>query len=398
MRKLCYCILLLLFSFSTEIRTQQNNVDTHFKVDKVKKKARKQKALKRSENTPKITDPLIFLQSRGWILEQIEKEFSFFQQGGAISKSKISFLANDESYAHLLLVKYSIKNNQVYVSHKIPHNWLIKRVNSIEVALQAICRIYSLPDMEFIVSMHDAVGEQLDVPLFVMAKHRDNVAQILIPDFEALRGAYQVLQGRDITRDAHCSWEERRNQMIWRGSTAQHSQAGYPLSFNLDDDHCISRVKLCGFSAQFPEMIDAKFTIYAQGAESILSLELFRGSFISYEDQLRYKYQMLIDGNTCSYTASGWKWFSGSLVFKEDSDQVQWYYNGLQPNIHYIPVKEGLGDLMEKLQWANEHDEEAKTIAGNARAFALNCITQEMNFVYLYYTLLAYDKLLNDKQ
>ncbi len=372
MRSFYHYILLLFFLFSIDVRAEQINVDAYFKP----------------ENKPKIAD---------WLLEQIEKEFSFFQRGGAISKSKISSLANDECYSHLLLVKYSIENNEVYVSHKIPHHWLMIRVDSIKAALQAICRIYPLPDMEFIVSMHDAVAEQLDVPLFVMAKHRENNTQILIPDFEALRGAYQVLQGKDITRDVLYLWEERKNQMIWRGSTAQHSLASHPLSFDLDDDHCISRVRLCRLSTQFPEMIDAKFTIYAQGAESIPSLEQFRGDFISYEDQLRCKYQMLIDGNTCSYSASGWRWFSDSLIFKEDSDQVQWYYNGLQPNIHYIPVQEGLGDLTEKLQWAGEHDEEAKAIARNAREFALNHITQEMNFAYLYYTLSAYDELLKDE-
>ena len=102
---------------------------------------------------------------------------------------------------------------------------------------------------------------------------------------------------------------------------------------------------------------------------------------------------MLIDGYSCSYTTSGWRLFSGSLIFKEDSNHFQWYYKQLKPFEHYIPVKEGLDDLVERLKWAMTHDDDARKIARQAREFALSHITQEKNRLYLYYALLAYSKL-----
>lgn len=38
-------------------------------------------------------------------------------------------------------------------------------------------------------------------------------------------------------------------------------------------------------------------------------------------------------------------------------------YMALKPWKHYVPIKRNLSDLLEKIEWAKEHDEEAKKIA-----------------------------------
>lgn len=47
-----------------------------------------------------------------------------------------------------------------------------------------------------------------------------------------------------------------------------------------------------------------------------------------------------------------------SVVLKQDSIYYEHFYNELQPWKHYIPFKSDLSDLLEKLQWAKDHDEE----------------------------------------
>lgn len=341
-----------------------------------------------NESLPEISD---------WIVRQVELELGHFQKG-ELSKNRIAELASNPIYNDYCFVKISIKNNQVYVSHRtdprVPH---FSRAYRIKDALEAILELYSLPDMDFLFAVHDALDaypiRDFGVPVFVQAKHKDIIAQILIPDFEALSGGYQVLKTQDIVRDNLTPWELRKSQLIWRGSTAQWPPKGQGFSWRLEDSHCLSRVKLCGFSEQFPELIDAKFTLYYVGGEPDIYLQRFKGDFIPYEDQLNYKYNIMIDGYTCSFSASGWRFFSNSLIFKEDSDNIQWYYNELKPYIHYIPVKQGLSDLIEKIRWAREHDEEAQSIAKQAREFACSHITKEASSLYLYYTLLAYSKL-----
>lgn len=47
-----------------------------------------------------------------------------------------------------------------------------------------------------------------------------------------------------------------------------------------------------------------------------------------------------------------------SVVLKQDSSYYEHFYNELRPWTHYIPIRADLGDLLEKIQWAREHDEE----------------------------------------
>jgi len=331
-----------------------------------------------------------------WMLRQINKDISRFTNQ-QISRKNIVQIADDPAYDGHLFVHFTIRKNKVMITHRIsPSSILAKvhlfpRMRSIKNSLQQILKKYSLPDMDFIISIHDSLEAPFDVPIFVMAKtdYYDN--QILIPDFEALRGRYQVLPSKDITQDSVIpSWTLRKEQLVWRGGPAQHPPEGFPASLDYNDPHCLSRVKLCYLSTQYPAMIDAKFSFL--GPQDTC-LSHFLGDFISFEAQLMYKYQMLIDGNSCAYSTSGWKLFSNSLIFKEDSNRIQWYYNELKPFEHYIPVKEGLNDLPEKLEWAKTHDSEAQKIGRHAREFALTHITQEKNRLYLYYALLAYSRL-----
>jgi len=326
-----------------------------------------------------------------WMTDKINEEFAHFRGQKAISKKKIDQLITDPYYEWGLFTKYTIQNNKVTCTQNFKA--FHPRVNSLRESFQALCDRFPLPDMDFIVSMHDSMDQQFDVPIFVMAKKNGKNEQILIPDFEALKGRYQVLTGQDITQDILPSWETRKAQMIWRGSTVQHPPNGYPISWDYRDPHCLSRVTLCALSLSYPHLIDAKFTLYQEGTENVACLQKYRGTILPYEDQMHYKYHMLIDGYSSSYSTSGWKFFSQSLVFKEDSDHIQWYYNDLKPYVHYIPVKEGLTDLIQCLQWAMQHDHEAKTIARQAREFALSHLVQELNYIYLYYTLLAYKQL-----
>ena len=57
-------------------------------------------------------------------------------------------------------------------------------------------------------------------------------------------------------------------------------------------------------------------------------------------------------------------------MFKQDSKYVEHFYSQLQPGKHYIPFRADLSDLLDKIRWAQENDEEARQIAENARSFS----------------------------
>lgn len=56
-------------------------------------------------------------------------------------------------------------------------------------------------------------------------------------------------------------------------------------------------------------------------------------------------------------------WADGSLVLKQDSPYYEWYQQELSPWVHFVPFDGSEEDLLSKLQWAKEHDNEAQEIA-----------------------------------
>jgi len=49
----------------------------------------------------------------------------------------------------------------------------------------------------------------------------------------------------------------------------------------------------------------------------------------------------------------------------------QWYYDDLEPWVHYVPVKGDLSDLRDKIGWSAANGDECEKIAARGRAFAL---------------------------
>lgn len=47
-----------------------------------------------------------------------------------------------------------------------------------------------------------------------------------------------------------------------------------------------------------------------------------------------------------------------ALVFKQTSDFFEHFYRQMEPNVHYIPLKHDLSDVVEKIKWAQTHDDE----------------------------------------
>ena len=101
-----------------------------------------------------------------------------------------------------------------------------------------------------------------------------------------------------------------------------------------------------------------------------------------------HKYLISIDGN--SFVARLPKFLqSGSLIFRAGMFD-EWFEEWMQEGVHYVRVALDYSDLFEKIQWAKDHDEEARKIGLQGRYFGVNHIrTQDME-CYLYRLLLEY--------
>lgn len=325
-----------------------------------------------------------------WMKARADRDLAPFRNRYLSQREILQYY--ETSSSDLFLIKFTIRDNRVYAESKEKKSeGLDYRRSAYEEALKTIVKAVKLPDTVFLISMHDAFTLSTGVPVFTMCKREEDQWAILLPDFDALRAKFQVLPNRDLTV-YEPPWNGKKNQLVWRGSTAQASFEGELM--RVDNVHRFSRVILCQLSQQYPDLIDAKFTFFAQGGENIPSLQDFQAKQMSFNELIKYKYQLYIDGNVSPYSASGWKFFTNSLVFKPDSPWIQWYYDALQPFEHYIPVKKDLTDLLEKVLWARSNDAEAMAIAKRCREFALSHITLPDNLLYLYYIIDQYSHLM----
>lgn len=121
-----------------------------------------------------------------------------------------------------------------------------------------------------------------------------------------------------------------------------------------------NRARLCEISNQYPDYIDAKHT----GANKN------KNDYLSMNDMVsRYKY--LID--TQAHGFSGrlkYLMNSNRLIFMQDRFYKTFIEIDLKPFEHYIPVKYDFSDLIEKIQWAENHPQESQIINKKMFEFA----------------------------
>lgn len=335
---------------------------------------------------------LFSIECPEWMLKQINNDLARFKNRKISQEKMVRYFKSHCNDFHLQLIKFTILNNEISCEHGAVSDSFISRKDCFLEALTSLSKQIKLPDVCFYISMHDDLcgfNNKRNFPFFSQAKLK-NDALILVPDYEAIKARYQVMSNSDITAE-EIPWSHKREQLIWRGSSAQKC---------FDNSHIIqksnidkfSRVKLCQLSLQDPSLIDAKFTLLWQVEEPSL-LETYAGEFVSYEQQGLHKYHIMIDGNSCTFSNSGWKFFLNSLIYMPDSPRIQWYYNELVPLVHYVPVNADLSDLVDKINWAMDNDVAAETIAHNAREFALTHLTLDQSLLYWYFLLLEYSKL-----
>jgi hypothetical protein len=256
--------------------------------------------------------------------------------------------------------------------------------------LREILSVVAIPDVDFVISFIDCADRaSFAAPVFAFAKDRSlNEEIILMPDFEALEGTERLL--KEVKKGiAKYPWEKKISQAFWRGA-----MTGIPL-FEAENFLKPPRSQLIALSQVHPEWLDARYSCVTQTHEPEKIREMFGqyfGEGVSISEHLAYKYQLLVDGNSCAYSRAIWQLFSNCLTFKQDSPNVQWYYRAIQPWVHYIPVQSDFSDLIEKLRWAEAHEELAEAIVKRAQGFAKKNLKKSDIRHYLVLLLKAYAK------
>ena len=143
---------------------------------------------------------------------------------------------------------------------------------------------------------------------------------------------------------ARLSWAERKDALIWRGTSATGRCAGCTNVRQRFVD------ELAGRS---PEGIDVAFG---------------EDSHMSEDDMRQYRYTLSLEGNDVA-TDLKWKLASGLVVLMPTPTTESWLMEfALQPGVHYVAV-ETPADVPVKLAELRARPEEAERISGAARAW-----------------------------
>lgn len=323
-----------------------------------------------------------------WMEARIQKDLSWYNHH-PISRKKLDSIY--KKHLHKNIARFQIRRDHLTYQTPCPNDF---RFKSMKYGFEKLTQLYPDLDVDFIVSLEEDMKDSQD-PLFVFAKNKHNHHLILIPDFTCFATQTTThswnysLQPKVIKASQEIPWEQKINKCLWRGRLSG-TLTDYIASKNI-------RCKLCLLSKFYPMLIDASFTslprIPLHQRRHILTDYSITG-FLTPEEHLKYKYLICVDGNTCTYPGLHWRLQSNSLVIKPKSNKIQWYYEGLIPDYHYLLVDQDLANLLPKLKWASHHDKIAKEIAEHASQFASENLSQRAVFHYLILLLKEYQKVL----
>jgi len=326
-----------------------------------------------------------------WAQEKLNLDFFDIKQD---KKEGVRF--GDAFDTYTIICK--IKSNRLsfynqYLQKYTPSKDAYGRVKSLFFALKFLCKKNLLKDCFFVVNYGDSITKCAPLPILCFAKNKMAKHGICIPDFEALYG-YNNLREEIKKGISLYPFEKKIDKAFWRGSTTGGQ-------FRVANWMNYPRSQLVLVSKSQPDLVDAKFTAIVQTSEEDLkNLEkIFReqdhlSKPTSVIDHFAYKYLIDIDGNSCTYSRLFWILSSNSVCLKQESDEEQWYYTGIKPNVHYLSFKKDSSDLLEKISDAKNNEIKVRKIIDAANEFANENLCQEMCFAYLYWAITRYAEAL----
>lgn len=255
------------------------------------------------------------------------------------------------------LVHYKIIDNKVY---RKTHGSIVDFKMFVDATVLSLARKVKLPDVEFFVNLGDWPLETLHpknggLPVLSWCGS-DTTYDIIMPTYDITEATLEML-GRvtldifSVQANTGPRWENKTSLAFWRGRDSRQE-----------------RLDLAELSQKRPDIVDAALTFMfffpkdeAKHGPTVKPVSFF--------DFFKHKYQLNIDGTVAAYRFP-YLLAGDSVVLKQDSPYYEHFYKRLSPWKHYIPFKRDLSDLLEKIQWARDHDEEAHEIAQNAQAFA----------------------------
>jgi|SRR5579872_276960 len=167
-----------------------------------------------------------------------------------------------------------------------------------------------------------------------------------------------------------CKWSDKKHKLVFRGATTGPVKSFKTLDGNVKSSRfeIINQFAHCswadfGFST-IVEHTKRTDPNWAHHEKQILAL---KKKSMTIKEMLNYRFILCIEGNDVS-TSFGWVLASHSVPIHPYPFMFEvWFFQGLQPWVHFIPCKVDGSDLEQQMKWAQENDAECQKIAKKGR-------------------------------
>ncbi|CAF0709792.1 unnamed protein product [Brachionus calyciflorus] len=253
--------------------------------------------------------------------------------------------------------------------------------------------IKNLPDTEFIVNTQDwpqtnSWNEQ-KIPVFSFSKVDSQHNDIMYPAWTFWEGGPAVWpiypnglgrwdeQYKLIPKEAKkWPWGKKESKGFFRGSRTSGERDPLVL---------LSRAE--------PDLVDAQYTKNQAWKSEADTLGAKPAEEIRLEDHCKYKYLFNFRGVAASFRFKH-LFLCNSLVYHVGDEWLEFFYDGLKPWVHYIPVEQNLKNVKELLEFAKENDKIVKEIALRGKNFVIDHLRMEDIYCYWEELIKEYTKLL----
>lgn len=309
------------------------------------------------------------------------------------------------------LARFQIVNQKLYSSSFNAFDlYFLKWVDY----LQKIISKYKIEDVDFIIYIRDELVPDksftenlVKIPAFMMSKNITSIYEkdkLLLPDVHILMHNWDLLIEKINKAKAHYSWDNKVDKIFWRGATTGSNEVNF---YNIKNINKLNRLKLTMLSKLYPNLIDARLNRYTElskdqdGTNLKWVMEKLFGeeSFtVKEEDHLKYKYLVAIDGNTSPWMRVPWIMLSNSVLLKQETHNIQWFYPAMKPYVNYVPIRENLTDIFSQLEWMKKNNGKVEKISLNAQEFIKNDLSPEDIDAHLVIILNRYHLIQKDKE
>ncbi len=122
-----------------------------------------------------------------------------------------------------------------------------------------------------------------------------------------------------------------------------------------------TRLKLIEIGSMYPDVLETRLFSWNPSSTE--------NDFVSLPDHTRYRY--LIDMQGGGYSGRlKMLLHARRLLFIQDRQFWDWATSTLEPWVHYVPIREDLSDILEKITWADENPEKVARIVSNCDEYA----------------------------